>query len=53
MNCLSNAPGSVDKRDAMRLHKDTREIVVALHKEIEVIFTGLGVNNIAKMQRYL
>ena len=50
---MLNTLGSVDKRDAMRLHRDTREIVVTLHKKIEMIFTGLGVNDIAKMQQYL
>ena len=29
------------------------KILVALHKKIEMIFTGLGFNGIAKMQRYL
>ena len=47
---MSNPLDSVDKRDAMG---DTREIVVALRKKIEVIFTGLGFSGIDKMQWYL
>ena len=40
---MSNPSGSVDKRDAMRLHRNTTKIVMALHiiKKIEDIFTGL------------
>ena len=49
---MSNPLDSVDKRDTMRLRRDTR-VVVALHKKIEVIFTGLGFSGIAKMQWYL
>ena len=48
---MSNPSGSIGKRDTTRLH--TREILVTFYKKIEVIFTGLSVNNIAKMQRYL
>ena len=40
------------KRDTMRLRRDT-VVVVALHKKIEVIFTGLGFSSIARMQWYL
>ena len=50
---MLNPSGSVDKRDAMRLHRNTTKIAVAFHKKIVVIFTGLGFNGIAKMQRYL
>ena len=46
---MSNPSGSVDKRDAMRLHWNTAKI---LHKKIEETFTGLGFIDIAKMQRY-
>ena len=49
---MSNPLDSVDKRDTMRLRRDTR-VVVALHKKNEVIFTGLSFSGIAKMQRYL
>ena len=47
---MSNPSGSVDKRDAMRLHRNTVKILVALHKKI---VTGLDFNDIAKMQWYL
>ena len=49
---MSNPSGSVDKRDAMRLHRNTAKILVALHKKIEEIFTELDFNGIAKMQKY-
>ena len=29
------------------------KILVALHKKLEMTFTGLGFNGIAKMQQYL
>ena len=47
---ILNPLDSVDKRDVMR---DIGEIVVALHKKLEVIFTGLSFSGIAKMQWYL
>ena len=53
LSTTSNLSVSVDKRDAIRLRRNNTKILVALCKKIEMKFTGLSFNGIAKMKQYL